>query len=96
LRSGTGIQNLDADVVSAVMEAVRSSLLPDGRPIRGVDALRSLPGFSSFRLVEIIDRIERDLGVELPAEVGADDLRDVDGLSRLFTKAIADRGQSRE
>jgi acyl carrier protein len=96
LRSRPGIHNLDADVVSAVTEAVRSSLVLDGRPIHGVDELRALPGFNSFRLVEIIDRIERDLGVELPAEVGADDLQDVDGLCRLFTRAIANRGQSRQ
>jgi hypothetical protein len=90
------MQDHDPDVVSAVTEAVRGSLLLGDRPIRGVDMLRALPGFNSFRLVEMIDRIESDLGVELPAEVGAGDLRDVDGLCRLFTRAMVDRGRRPE
>lgn len=78
-------------VVGAVLDALRATLRLDDRAVRGAAALRALPGFNSFRLVDVIDRVERRLGVELPAEVAADDLQDVAGLCRLFASAVAGR-----
>ncbi|MER8059740.1 MULTISPECIES: hypothetical protein [unclassified Streptomyces] len=47
-------------------------------------ALDSFPSFSSFRLVEIIDRIESDLGLELAAdELIPEQLRHVDDFCRI-------------
>jgi acyl carrier protein len=80
------------DVVErAVLDALRATLPLDDRAIREAGTLRALDGFNSFKLVDVIDRVERRLGVELPAEVAADDLQDVAGLCRLFTRAMAVR-----
>ncbi|MFI5844836.1 phosphopantetheine-binding protein [Catenuloplanes sp. NPDC051500] len=54
----------------------------DGRP------LRALPGFNSFRLVEVIERVETRLGVELdPDELTGAALHDLDSLSAAFGRA---------
>jgi acyl carrier protein len=79
-------------VVGAVLDALRDTLPLDDGAIREAATLRALPGFNSFRLVDVIDRVERRLGVQLPAEVAADDLQDVEGLCRLFARAIAESG----
>lgn len=50
--------------------------------------LRDLPGFSSFRLLDVIDRIEARLEVRLDAnDLTADSLRDAGTLSALFAGA---------
>ncbi len=52
--------------------------------------LRSLPGFSSFRLVDLIERAEQRLGVELdPDDLTADSLRTISSLCDLFAAATA-------
>ncbi|TDC35526.1 acyl carrier protein [Kribbella albertanoniae] len=50
-------------------------------------SLRDLPGFDSFRLVQVIDRAEERLGVGLPPGATAADLWTFDGLCRLFARA---------
>lgn len=79
-----------ADVVREVIGTVLD-LDPGG--IEPGAELRELPGFSSFRLVEIVDRVEHRLGVEFPADVSAADLVDVAGLTRLFTRAADGTGR---
>lgn len=78
-------------VRGAVLDALGHTLHLDGETVRRAGPLRALPGFDSFRLVEVIDRVERRLGVRLAAEISAGDLRDVDGLCRLFAGAGLDR-----
>lgn len=73
-------------VREAVLDALRESLSIDDATIRGAGSLRALPGFDSFRLVEIVERVERRLGTPV-LEVSVNDLRDVDGLCRLFVPA---------
>lgn len=54
----------------------------DGRP------LRTLPGFNSFRLVEVIERAEARLGVELdPDDLTGAALHDLDSLGAVFDRA---------
>jgi hypothetical protein len=49
--------------------------------------LRDLPNFNSFRLVDVIERVEARLGVELgPDDLGAASLRDVDSLCAAFAR----------
>jgi acyl carrier protein len=94
LDPGTGPDPAGGDPVTrAVIDAVGSTLRLDYETVRGARTFRDLPGFTSFRLVEIIDRIERRLCVELPAEVTANDLGDVAGLCRLFAGAPAGAGR---
>jgi acyl carrier protein len=50
--------------------------------------LRSLPGFNSFRLLDLIERAERRLGLQLdPDELTGDSLRTIASLCELFTRA---------
>lgn len=63
----------------------------DGGSLNAETELRSLPGFSSFRLVDLIERAEKKLGVQLdPDDLTADSLRTVSSLCDLFAGA-ADR-----
>lgn len=76
-------------VTRAVLDAVRHTLRLDEQTIRTAGTLRALPGFDSFRLVDIISRVEDRLGVRLPGDLSGDKLGDVDGLCELFTAATA-------
>lgn len=77
-----------AAVEDVVREAFGVSLRIDASTIDLTTSLRTLAGFDSFRLVEIVDRIETRLGVPLPPEASAADLADLAGLCRLFSGAI--------
>ncbi|MFI7026195.1 acyl carrier protein [Micromonospora sp. NPDC049900] len=75
-------------VRAAVLGALRDTLHLDEDRLRSTDVLRDLPGFDSFRLVDVIDRVERRLGVEVPATaLSAADLRDVGSLCAMFADA---------
>lgn len=79
----------DAEIREAVAHAVRLVLRLDTVDAEPSRPLRSLPNFNSFRLVDIIERIESRLGVELDAEdLTLEALHDVDSLSRLFARAV--------
>ncbi|NED54159.1 acyl carrier protein, partial [Micromonospora aurantiaca] len=78
----------DDGVRAAVLGALGDTLDLDGSALRTTDVLRELPGFDSFRLVDVIDRVERRLGVEVPATaLSAADLRDVGSLCAMFGAA---------
>jgi acyl carrier protein len=71
--------------------AVIGTVLGTG-PAEGDHALGDIPGFSSFRMMEIVERIESDLGVEFAAEdLVPEKLTHVDGLCR----AVLDAGGTR-
>ncbi|MFC4049245.1 acyl carrier protein [Actinomadura syzygii] len=78
-------------VTVAVLDAVRHTLRLDEQTIRAAGTLRALPGFDSFRLVDIISRVEERLGVRLPGDLSGDKLSDIDGLCELFTAAATER-----
>ncbi|MDM4777778.1 acyl carrier protein [Micromonospora sp. b486] len=78
----------DDGVRAAVLGALGDTLDLDSSALRTTDVLRELPGFDSFRLVDVIDRVERRLGVEVPATaLSAADLRDVGSLCAMFGAA---------
>ncbi|MCZ7437001.1 acyl carrier protein [Micromonospora sp. WMMC241] len=90
----TGPEGADAapaggdGVRAAVLGALGDTLHLDGSALHTTDVLRELPGFDSFRLVDVIDRVERRLGVEVPATaLSAADLRDVGSLCAMFGAA---------
>lgn len=75
------------DSVTAVIGTVLGT-----EPPTGAGALGEIPGFSSFRMMEIVERIESDLGVEFAAEdLVPEKLTHVDGLCR----AVLDAGGTR-
>ncbi|MGW0505190.1 acyl carrier protein [Micromonospora sp. NPDC003241] len=87
-RAGDGSRTGDGPVQAAVLGALRDTLHLDEDRLRPTDVLRDLPGFDSFRLVDVIDRVERRLGVEVPATaLSAADLRDVGSLCAMFADA---------
>jgi acyl carrier protein len=78
----------DEPVRAAVLGALCETLHVDDSRLHAADTLRDLPGFNSFRLVDVIDRVERRLGVEVPAAaLSAADLHDVDSLCAMFASA---------
>ena len=76
-----------AAIENTVRQVLGSTLGLAPESLRMDSTLRTLPGFDSFRLVEIIDRLEGQLGLGFPADVPAADLADVAGLCRVFTRA---------
>jgi acyl carrier protein len=84
----------NAEVPPGVRESVAAvikTVLGTG-PAGGDDTLGDIPGFSSFRMMEIVERIESDLGVEFAAEdLVPEKLTHVDGLCR----AVLDAGGTR-
>jgi acyl carrier protein len=68
------------DEIAQVLRIDRSGVLPDV-------PLRALPGYDSFRLVEIVFRIENLLGLTFPDDAPAADLVDPAGLCRLFARS---------
>jgi acyl carrier protein len=78
-------------VAAAVRQVLQATLQLDDAAVEDAATLRALPGFDSFKLVEIIDRLERSLCVRLPSDLAAGDLLDVSGLCRLFGRATPDR-----
>lgn len=78
-----------APVPAAVEETLREvlRLAPDvpvtDRP------LRDLPNFDSFRLVEVVARLEQRLGVELDLDqLSPEGLRDAGALAEMFARAV--------
>ncbi|MEU7994190.1 phosphopantetheine-binding protein [Micromonospora sp. NPDC049060] len=75
------IREVLADEVRGVL-GVGPEVPVDGRP------LRTLSGFNSFRLVEVIERAEARLGVELdPDDLTGPALHDLDSLGAVFERA---------
>jgi acyl carrier protein len=75
-----------ADTVhAAVVAAIQEVLRVDGVALAAAPTMRELPNYNSFRLVEIIEKVEARLGVELdPDDLNAQTLRDVDSLCQAF------------
>lgn len=79
-----------AEVPVQVRESVTSVIgtVLGTEPPAGAGALGEIPGFSSFRMMEIVERIESDLGVEFAAEdLVPEKLTHVDGLCRAVLAA---------
>ncbi|ANZ39058.1 hypothetical protein BBK82_26275 [Lentzea guizhouensis] len=96
LRGGVLVPSVPAELTRLLqrdeeLTRVRSAVAAElsevlANPVHsGRTPLRELPGFSSFRLVDVIERVEARLGVEVEAEaLTPDSLRDLDSLCGLF------------
>lgn len=84
------------ELKSAVLDELKSIT---GRKDGSLDAeteLRSLPGFSSFRLVGLIERAEKRLGLQLdPDDLTAESLRTVSSLCEMFGRAARRQAAAR-
>lgn len=75
-----------------VVEVVASTLDVQSAVVLAAPALTELRGFNSFRVVEIVERLEERLGIEFdPADLVPENLHHLDDLSRLATKSGAIR-----
>lgn len=77
---------MDASAIEqAVIDNAAAVFAVDRAVVGRVRTLAELPTFSSFRLVDLIERVESTLGVEADAALLVpDNLRDVPGLCRVF------------
>ncbi|WP_026422174.1 acyl carrier protein [Actinokineospora inagensis] len=81
---------VDDEIGFAVRSVIAAVLGIDEAEVHGAVSLRDLPGFNSFRLVEIIERAERTLGVELSDEdFTPDTLTQMTALCAAFTRKRA-------
>lgn len=85
--AGTGLPDPDAvrravaEEAAAVLRVPAAELLA-GRPLTGI------PGFGSFRMVDIVERVEERLGIEFDADdLVPEHLHDLDGLCRITARA---------
>jgi hypothetical protein len=79
----------EPEVRDVVVEELGAVLRVGGADLTGQRPLRALPGFSSFRLVEVIERIEARLGIEVDAdELTVDNLQHLDSVHGLFVRAV--------
>jgi acyl carrier protein len=75
------------DVKAVVVTAIGEVLRVTEDTVRAASALRELPGFNSFRLVDIIERAETQLDVRLKDEdLTAESIRDVEALCAAFIR----------
>ncbi|MEE1942751.1 acyl-CoA dehydrogenase family protein [Streptomyces sp. TRM 70361] len=82
--SGDTIRDVRATVISTAAEV----LAVDSGALARDGELHRLPAFNSFRMVELVERIEELLGVEAdPSGLTPETLRTVDGFCRLFERA---------
>lgn len=81
------------DVRSVVTEITAEVLGVGQADLRAAGALTELPTFSSFRIVEIVERIEEELDTEVAAaELTPDNLTRLDTLVALFERAAVGSG----
>lgn len=78
----TPLRGRVAAAAGAVLKADPADLL-DGRP------LADMPGFTSFRVVEIVERLERELSLEFAADdLVPENLHRIDGICRIVLRAL--------
>lgn len=76
------------EALTAVRCALQDLLEIDSTTLDRALSLRDLPGFDSFRLVEVLDLVEHRLGRQWnPAALSAESLRDAASLARLFASS---------
>ncbi|MFJ8593527.1 hypothetical protein [Streptomyces sp. NPDC093598] len=85
---------MDTPDIRAVVTRITAEVL-DVAPaeLRTVATLTDLPTFSSFRIVEIVERIEEELETEVePGELTPDNLTRLDTLVALFERTVTGSG----
>jgi len=71
-------------------QAVSAVLGHPADVVVGVGSLFDLPGFDSLAVVAVLERLESDLGIEVPAEqIVPEAFESVDALTSLLVQAVA-------
>ncbi|MGC5040331.1 MULTISPECIES: hypothetical protein [unclassified Streptomyces] len=85
---------MDSPDVRAVVTGITAEVLGVERTdLHGTGALTDLPTFSSFRIVEIVERVEEELDTEVEAsELTPDNLSRLDTLIALFERTLRTSG----
>ncbi|MEV4443085.1 acyl carrier protein, partial [Streptomyces sp. NPDC049577] len=70
-----------------VAEVAASVLATDPGPLLAGTPLTDVPAFSSFRIVEIVERLESELGVEFaPDDLVPENLHEIDAICRVVNR----------
>ncbi|MEU6546994.1 hypothetical protein [Streptomyces sp. NPDC046859] len=85
--AGTGSPDTDALRTAVAEEAAAVLRVPAAELLAG-RPLTEIPGFGSFRMVDIVERIEERLDIEFDAaDLVPENLHDLDGLCRITARA---------
>jgi acyl carrier protein len=77
------------EIRSAVAEIAADVFGVDAAAVTTAPTLTALPTFNSFRIVEVVERVEESLGVEVdPAELIPDNLTRLDALTAMFARTL--------
>lgn len=77
-----------SDVRAVVIDITAEVLGVDQAALQAAPTLTALPSFNSFRIVEIVERVEEQLDVEVePGDLTPDNLTRLDTLTALFARA---------
>jgi acyl carrier protein len=76
------------DVRDTVTDTAAAVLAVEPDTLIAADALTTVPTFNSFRIIEIVERLEESLEVEVdPADLVPDNLTRLSALAALFERA---------
>ncbi|MEO3755845.1 hypothetical protein [Streptomyces sp. B6B3] len=85
---GNGGAGPEDEAVAAIRRALMEALSVDAEALDRAPHLTELPGFDSYRLVEVLDSVEHDLGRPYdPAGLSARSVRNAVSLAELFSAA---------
>ncbi|GHH45257.1 acyl carrier protein [Streptomyces candidus] len=85
-----------SDVSAVVIDTTAEVLGVDRAALHAAPTLTALPSFNSFRIVEIVERVEEQLDVEVePGDLTPDNLTRLDTLTALFCRAALGSGIAR-
>lgn len=83
--AGTAVSEQERRTVAEVAARVLGT---DPRPLLQGAALSDVPGFSSFRVVEIVERLESELAIEFPADdLVPENLHHIDAICRIIRRS---------
>ena len=93
-----GVPVTDQQIRTVVAETVADVLAVDSASVAAVPNLRDVPTYNSFRIVEIIERLEEHLDIEMaPDDLTPGNLGSVDSLTALCERSmLASAGSGHE
>ncbi|MGC5346982.1 acyl carrier protein [Streptomyces sp. AM 4-1-1] len=94
VREDTPVQTSGADVRTEVVAVVAEALDGDPELLRNMALLRDVPGYTSFRIAEIIERLEDDFNIEFaPEDLMPENLGSLDGLCGIVARSVTQAGR---
>ncbi|TWV47504.1 acyl carrier protein [Streptomyces misionensis] len=88
-QDGSGFAEVPGPLRDRVAGTIAAVLGVDDAAVRDAESLAHLPGFTSFRVVEIVERLEQELSVECAADdLVPENLHHLDGVGRIVLSAL--------